>query len=171
MYDIWWIHLDWHPFWFIIALIICAVVARFALATGLLLAALVLYNGTVWNPWFSWLPNLFTLAVLVALVGLVWGLISASDMSRRLAVWGAAVALLLGIVLMNSDIFNASPPLDRKEPGITGNLNRIQGNLNEEREMRIQNDNDVRRDLDKMSDRIDKLEGRVYQLEHGSTGK
>lgn len=176
MYNFLWFHLDWHPMWLIFWVVVSLVVMRLALATGVLLLALIIYNGFVWNSWVIWMPHLFWLALSVSLIGIIWGLVNGGG--RVFALWAALAALVISVLLANSDAFGASPPLDRKVPGITGRLNRMDARIDQEHDARIEEYGKLRDQIRNHShgsgdlqQQIADLEARIYNLENGSGGK
>ncbi len=160
MHEFLWITFDWPLLLFALAAVASLVIMfKVGRVLGLLILALVIYCGTVWNPWWGWLPDLFFLAVIVGIVGIGWGLINGGGRSLGLA--GAITAVVVALLVMNGNFLGASPPMDREVPGITGRFNEMESDLESERNYRIENDNDVREDMDELKKRMNKLERQV----------
>ena len=163
MHDFLWLHISVQPFWFIIGLLVCAVVIYFATAAGTLLLAVYLYAVTVWTPLWDWLPDLFWLAVVAALIGLLLGLF-AGGAGRALAMGGAVVALLVALILMHGHLFGSVPDV----PGgnkVGTTFKKLQKDFTDERAKRVENDNDVRRDFERLQRRNNRQAGRIDTLE------
>ena len=177
MHDFLWFHLAWPLFWFIIVLLVSVAVMVFVgRALGILVMALVIYGLTVWDPWFDEMPTLFWLAILAGVVGIICGLVNGGG--RWLAWLGAITALVLAILLANSDIFGASPPLDREQPGITGQLRENKDAIDTEREQRKDDvfsvrkqNNELEQENNLLEERMSELEDRMSVLESRHVGK
>lgn len=171
MYKIAWFTLDWPAFWLVVAALACLFIAiKVASATGTLLLSLVLYFGFAWNPWFTWLPNLYWLAVAVGALGILWGLVHAGERSRSLATFGAGVALGLAFVLINSNVFGASPPQDREVPGITSQLVQIKEDMDDQQEQIDQLKRWTNRRIQQLEDQL-YLQGQDDKQHDAKNGK
>ena len=165
MHDFLWFHLAWPLFWFIIVLLVSVAVMIFVgRALGMLLMAWVIYNLTIWDPWFDEIPTLFWLAFLAGVIGIIWGLVNGGG--RWLAMLGAVTALGLAILLANSDILGASPPLDREQPGITGQLRENKDAIDTEREERKDDVFSVRKQNNELEQDNNRLEQSNARLKH-----
>ncbi|MGB3945701.1 MAG: hypothetical protein WBK76_02575 [Candidatus Saccharimonadales bacterium] len=163
MHEFLWVHISVHPFWFIIGLLVCAAAIYFATAAGTLLLAVYLYAVTVWTPLWSWLPDLFWLAVVAALIGLLLGLF-AGGAGRSLALGGAVVALLVALILMHGHLFGSKPDVPEGDK-VGTTFDQLQQDFDDERTKRIENDNDVREDFDRLQRQNNRQAGRIGSLE------
>lgn len=160
MHNFLWMTFSVHLFWVFVGVAISlGVMMLIGRATGMLLMALFLYNVTVWTAWPSWLPDVFLVAVLASAIGIVIGVFS--DNGGTLATFGAATALIIAIWLMTANSFGLSAQVDDLpdgNPGTQNTITQLENDLEDERAKRIENDNDMRRDFDRLSARLEKLE-------------
>lgn len=159
--------------WFIILMAICVAVFIFGgPATGLVLTAVVLYNVTIWQPLFDGQKTLFWLAVIVAVIAIIWYFLSGGRSGGGLAVVAAVVALIMVLVLMLGHLFGAFERGDIDDPDapeVATTYDDIMEDMDDMRQKRVDAENSIREDfggdirglktrVNRQAERIDSLE-------------
>lgn len=158
MREVLWITFDWPLLVFLLAVAASLVVIfKVGRALGLIILALVIYNATVWIPWWGWIPEVFAISVIAGFAGVLWGLISGGG--RLIAVLGGCASLGIALVLAISSAFSVPPQVAEDTPVVTDDVEKFESGLEAERNDRIMNDGEIRQDLDKLVERVSRLEG------------